>query len=140
MLGTDRLDRAVPASVAPVPPLATAKEPVIPVERGSPVAFVSTSAEGVPKLGVTNTGLVAKTLLPDPVFVTLTICLDALRASAVDAVRLDRIRLLETVALEVVRFVMVADAAVSVVIFALVLVKKVVADTISVPLLTRISF
>jgi len=36
-------------AVTPVPPLATGRIPVTPVVRGSPVPFVSTIAEGVPK-------------------------------------------------------------------------------------------
>lgn len=42
--------------LAPVPPLGTVKLPVTPVAKGSPVAFVSTAADGVPRLGVTNVG------------------------------------------------------------------------------------
>ena len=55
------------------------------------MALVKTAAEGVPKFGVTSVGLVAKTLLPEPVFVTLTICLLALRANAVEAVKPDSV-------------------------------------------------
>ena len=44
--------------VTPVPPLATGKVPVTPVVKGSPVAFVSTAADGVPSAGVVNVGLV----------------------------------------------------------------------------------
>lgn len=36
------------AVVSPVPPLATGKVPVTPVERGNPVALVSVADEGVP--------------------------------------------------------------------------------------------
>jgi hypothetical protein len=53
--------------VTPVPPLATGKVPVTPVESGNPVALVITPEEGVPKAGVTNVGLVANTLAPVPV-------------------------------------------------------------------------
>jgi hypothetical protein len=49
--------------------LVTGKFPVTPVLNGRPVADVKTKAVGVPKLGVVNTGLVDKTLLPDPVLV-----------------------------------------------------------------------
>src|SRR4051812_20498019 len=44
-----------------------AREPVRPVLNGSPVAFVRTAADGVPRFGVTSTGLVAKTFTPVPV-------------------------------------------------------------------------
>ena len=54
----------------PVPPLATAKVPVTPVDNGKPVALVSVRAVGVPRLGVTNVGEVARTALPDPVVVS----------------------------------------------------------------------
>lgn len=54
----------VPKNVAtPVP------SPVTPVEIGSPVPFVSTTAEGVPRAGVTSVGEVASTTLPLPVVV-----------------------------------------------------------------------
>jgi hypothetical protein len=39
----------------------------MPVERGSPVALVSTAAVGVPSAGVTKVGLVPKTKAPEPV-------------------------------------------------------------------------
>ena len=83
---------------APAEPTLTPKAVATPVPRpdtpvliGKPVALVKTAAEGVPKLGVVSIGLVAKTLLPEPVFVTLTICLLALRASAVEAVKPDSV-------------------------------------------------
>jgi len=44
--------------VTPVPPLATGRVPVTPVDSGSPVAFVSTPDAGVPSAGVVSTGLV----------------------------------------------------------------------------------
>ena len=53
--------------VKPVPPLATGSVPVTPVDRGSPVAFVSVAEVGVPRIGVTRVGLVDKTTLPLPV-------------------------------------------------------------------------
>ena len=37
------------AVAAPVPPLATGKVPVTPVDKGSPVTLVATKAAGVPK-------------------------------------------------------------------------------------------
>ena len=52
----------VPKKVAtPVP------KPEIPVDKGKPVAFVSTAAEGVPNAGVTNVGEFDKTTEPEPV-------------------------------------------------------------------------
>lgn len=59
--------------VVPVPPLATGSVPVTPVVRGNPVALVSTTAEGVPSAGVTNVGLVDKTVFPDPVEVVVPV-------------------------------------------------------------------
>jgi hypothetical protein len=55
--------------VTPVPPLATGRVPVTPVDRGKPVAFVRVAALGVPRSGVTSAGLVAKTRAPVPVVV-----------------------------------------------------------------------
>jgi hypothetical protein len=49
------------AVATPVP------RPEIPVDTGSPVAFVSTPVEGVPMFGVTSVGDVAKTMAPLPV-------------------------------------------------------------------------
>ena len=46
--------------------------PLTPVEIGSPVAFVSVRALGVPRLGVTSVGEVAKTSEPDPVSSEIT--------------------------------------------------------------------
>ena len=51
----------------PVPPLVAGSVPVTPVLRGKPVAAVKTKADGVPKLGVTKVGEVAKTAEPLPV-------------------------------------------------------------------------
>jgi hypothetical protein len=53
--------------VTPVPPFNTGRVPVTPVVRGSPVALVSVADVGVPKIGVTSVGEVARTLLPEPV-------------------------------------------------------------------------
>jgi hypothetical protein len=50
-----------------VPPLATGSVPVTPVDRGSPVTFVSVPEAGVPRAGVTSVGDVAKTRAPVPV-------------------------------------------------------------------------
>ena len=44
---------------------------------------------GVPRIGVTKVGLVANTLLPVPVLVTLTNALDASVATALEAVKLE---------------------------------------------------
>jgi hypothetical protein len=49
------------AVATPVP------SPDIPVDTGSPVAFVSVTVEGVPRLGVVSVGDVALTTLPVPV-------------------------------------------------------------------------
>ena len=51
----------------PVPPLATGSVPVTPELKGRPVADDKTKVVGVPKLGVTNVGEVAKTAEPLPV-------------------------------------------------------------------------
>ena len=53
--------------VAPVPPFATVSVPVTPVDSGSPVALVSVTADGVPKLGVVRAGEDESTTEPDPV-------------------------------------------------------------------------
>ena len=50
-----------------MPPLAIANVPVTPVVSGRPVAFVNVTDEGVPRIGVTSVGLVANTMLPEPV-------------------------------------------------------------------------
>ena len=72
----------VPAGVAQVPSprqnvvddaevpefrFVTGKFPVTPVESGRPVALVRTSADGVPRAGVTNVGDVPRTFAPEPV-------------------------------------------------------------------------
>lgn len=55
-------DDGVAKNVAtPVP------RPLTPVLIGSPVALVSVAEDGVPKLGVTSVGEVAKTRFPEPV-------------------------------------------------------------------------
>ena len=51
----------------PVPPFAAGRIPVTPVVKGSPVALVSVTLEGVPKFGVVRTGLLESTILPVPV-------------------------------------------------------------------------
>ena len=50
-----------------VPPLAVGSVPVTPVVKGSPVALVRVALVGVPRIGVTNVGEVAKTAEPLPV-------------------------------------------------------------------------
>jgi len=45
----------------------TGRLPVTPVDRGNPVAWVSTAADGVPKAGVVRLGDVARTTAPVPV-------------------------------------------------------------------------
>ena len=45
----------------------TGKFPVTPVDNGNPVALVNVTDVGVPKIGVTSVGEIAKTLLPEPV-------------------------------------------------------------------------
>jgi hypothetical protein len=75
--------------VVPVPPLASGNVPVTPVDNGKPVAFVNVPLCGVPRIGVTKVGLVANTLLPVPVLVTLTNALDASVATALEAVKLE---------------------------------------------------
>jgi hypothetical protein len=64
---TPKLVLAVAASVAPVPPRATVRVPVVPAIIGRPVAFVRVTAEGVPRSGVVSVGDVARTTLPVPV-------------------------------------------------------------------------
>jgi hypothetical protein len=51
----------------PVPPLATARVPVVPVDSGSPVALERFNADGVPRFGVVKVGLVENTTEPEPV-------------------------------------------------------------------------
>ena len=71
----DGVPKAPPLTTkAPALPVLTANavatpvpRPLTPVEIGKLVALVSVAELGVPKAGVTNVGLVAKTTLPDPV-------------------------------------------------------------------------
>ena len=49
--------------------MAVGSVPVTPVVKGSPVALVRVALVGVPRIGVTNVGEVAKTFEPEPVFV-----------------------------------------------------------------------
>jgi hypothetical protein len=64
-------------------PLVTVRVPVL-LEIVRPLTLVAVAA---PILGVVSVGLVANTLLPDPVFVTEIRLLDASVATALDAVR-----------------------------------------------------
>jgi hypothetical protein len=64
-------------------PLVTVRVPVLLV-MVRPLTLVAVAA---PMFGVVSVGLVANTLLPDPVFVTETRLLDASVATALDAVR-----------------------------------------------------
>jgi hypothetical protein len=54
-------------ALVPLFKLVTGKLPVTPVVSGNPVAFVSVTEVGVPRIGVTKVGLVAKTFAPVPV-------------------------------------------------------------------------
>jgi hypothetical protein len=60
-----------------VPPFAIGSVPVTPVVNGSPVAFVNVTEVGVPKIGVTNVGLVDKTTEPVPVLLVTPVPPDA---------------------------------------------------------------
>ena len=88
-----------------------------------PVIFVPTRADGVPSAGVTSVGLVARTLLPVPVLVTLEIFLLASNDNAVDAVKFDNV---------------VVPVIITVPMFAVVTLAVVIATFVSVtlPLLT----
>jgi hypothetical protein len=77
--------------VTPVPPFATGKVPVTPVDKGKPVPLVKVTDVGVPKTGVTKVGDVDNTLLPDPVLVMLTTFLLASNANAVETVNPDNV-------------------------------------------------
>jgi hypothetical protein len=82
-------DEALRVVKAPVVGVVAPTVPLMLIEA-VPVALVSVMAEGVPKLGVINVGLVASTLSPLPVFVTLTMFLLESSASAVLAVSAER--------------------------------------------------
>jgi hypothetical protein len=69
--------------------------PETPVEIGRPVMLVATPDDGVPKAGVTSVGLVANTFEPEPVLVTETTFLLASNAKAVEAVKPDRVVVLD---------------------------------------------
>jgi hypothetical protein len=59
--------------VTPVPPFNTGSVPVTPVVSGKPVALVRTTADGVPKAGVINVGLLFNTTDPVPVDVVVPV-------------------------------------------------------------------
>jgi hypothetical protein len=60
----DRTTLPVPVeAVTPVPPFATGKVPVTPVDNGRPVTLVITPLEGVPSAGVTKVGDVKSALV-----------------------------------------------------------------------------
>ena len=73
----------MPKLVIPVPPLATGRVPVTPVDSGRPVQFDSVPLVGVPSIGVTRVGLVANTRLPEPVSseITPANCADVVAAN-----------------------------------------------------------
>jgi hypothetical protein len=75
--------RVIELFAVKVLPLATVRVPVELVIV-SPLTLVAVAA---PMFGVVSVGLVANTLLPDPVFVTETRFLDASVATALDAVK-----------------------------------------------------
>src|ERR1700733_1980843 len=58
------LNEVMLAVDALVPPFATGSTPVMPVVSGNPVAFVSVTADGVPRFGVVSTGDVENTSEP----------------------------------------------------------------------------
>ena len=78
-------------------PVVAVVAPTVPLMlmEAVPVRFVTTPDAGVPRAGVTSVGDVARTLLPVPVLVTLTKFLLASVATALEAVRLDRVIPLE---------------------------------------------
>jgi hypothetical protein len=65
--------------------------PETPVEIGSPVAFVSVAADGVPRFGVVSVGLLDITTSPVPVIALLTSALLPSVKTALDAVKLFRV-------------------------------------------------
>ena len=78
----------VPKLVIPVPPLATGRVPVTPVDSGRPVQFDSVPLVGVPSIGVTNVGVFANTSAPVPVSSLIT------PASSADVVAANALSLL----------------------------------------------
>ena len=52
--------------VKPVPPFVVPNVPLTPVESGRPIALVSVTDVGVPRIGVTKVGDVVNATLPDP--------------------------------------------------------------------------
>ena len=70
---------AVPVFVANAPATPVPR-PEMPVETGRPVAFVSVTADGVPRLGVVRIGDVDNTMLPVPVTALLSVTPPYVRA------------------------------------------------------------
>lgn len=62
--------KVVDEALVPELRLPTGRFPVTPVVRGSPVQFVRTPADGVPRAGVVKTGDVVSAMLPDPLTAT----------------------------------------------------------------------
>jgi hypothetical protein len=85
--------RAFAPDVASVEPLSSVNVPVV-LLTVRPLREVAVAA---PRTGVTSVGEVARTLFPEPVFVTDTTSLLAFKARAVEAVRADRVLVPETV-------------------------------------------
>jgi hypothetical protein len=56
-----------------VPPFAVGRTPVTPVVSGNPVPLVSVIADGVPRFGVVNAGLLERTTDPVPVDVVVPV-------------------------------------------------------------------
>ena len=81
-------------AVSVLPSAIVSVEPVAGAVKATLLMLV---AEATPSVGVTSVGLVASTLLPEPVLVTLTTFLLASKASAVDAVRPESVVVPETV-------------------------------------------
>ena len=87
--------RELAPDVASVEPLASDSVPVV-LLTVRPLTEVAVAA---PRTGVTSVGLVARTLFPEPVFVTDTTSLLAFKARAVEAVRPDSVVVPVTVTL-----------------------------------------
>lgn len=75
--------KVVAPALVPLPRFVTGRFPVTPVERGSPVAFVSTPDAGVPNAGVMSVGLLLSTTNPVPVSseITPANCTDVVEAN-----------------------------------------------------------
>lgn len=62
-----------PVAAFPSPTATPVPRPDIPVETGSPVPFVSVTADGVPRFGVTSVGEFESTAEPVPVDVVVPV-------------------------------------------------------------------